>query len=177
MWDDGRFYTYDLLRLLPYATVELCDRETFLTAATAAGYGTESFPEAYIQVYLRVQEWVEERIFLTLSTSRDTDELQSGELCLLDRLITVGHPQEQVKRCLQRRKFLAFLVPVNRTPPSSHWQVGYKLQLPPTFGLYRLTDAGGQTYACAFNQDALLLEASKWKLKQFCRSQPKSLIF
>jgi len=177
VWDGLRFYTYDLLRLLPYALVELCDRQTFLTAATAAGYGIESFPEAYIQVYLRVQEWVEDRIFLSLSTSRDTSELHPCELSLLDRLMTVGHPQEEVKRCLQRRKFLAFLVPVNRTQTSSHWQVGYQLKLPPTFGLYRLTDTGGQAYACAFNQDALLLEASKWKLQRFCRSQPKSLIF
>jgi CRISPR-associated endonuclease/helicase Cas3 len=55
--------------------------------------------------------------------------------------------------------------------------VSRTLHLSPLFGLYRLTDGAGKAYACAFNQDALLLEAMKWKLKKFCQSQPKSLIF
>lgn len=177
LWDECRFYTYDLLRLLPSARVELCDRETFLAAAIAADYSPDAFEERYISLYLRVQEWVEERFSLTLQTSRDTDQLHPCQLTLLDRLTIIGHPQPEINRCLQRRKFLAFLVPVNRTQPSSHWQVSRKLQLPMSFGLYRLVDADSQAYACAFNQDALLLEALKWQLQSFCRQQSNPLVF
>lgn len=177
VWEESRFYTYDLLRLLPYVAVELCDRETFLETAKTAGYDDFSFPENYIQVYLKVLEWAEGRIDLTLKTSRDSDELNPCELSLLDKLTIAGHPQSEVSRCLQRRKLLAFLVPVNRNKPGSHWDVSRKLRLSPLFGLYRLTDAGGQAYACAFNQDALLLDALKGRLRQFCRQQSKSMIF
>ncbi|MGC9528250.1 MAG: type I-D CRISPR-associated helicase Cas3' [Limnospira sp.] len=177
VWEESRFYTYDLLRLLPYVAVELCDRETFLEVAKTAGYSDFSFPETYIQVYLKVREWVKERIDLELKTNRDSDELNPCELSLLDKLSIAGHPQPQVSRCLQRRQLLAFLVPVDRNKPGSHWDVSRKLRLSPLFGLYRITDAGGQAYACAFNQDALLLEALKWRLRQFCCQQPKSIIF
>lgn len=175
VWDEERFYTYDLLRLLPYARVEICDRETFIAAATAANCSEEAFDDKYIHVYLRVVEWVEERISLSLQTSRDS--VQACQLSLCDRVMIIGHPQPDVKKCLQRRKLLAFLVPVNRSQPSSHWQVSYKVQLPLTFGLYRLTDASEQAYACAFNQDALLLEALKWRLHKFCRAQSKAIVF
>ncbi|GAB4284733.1 MAG: hypothetical protein Fur0025_15730 [Oscillatoriaceae cyanobacterium] len=181
VWDKTqgkpRFYTYDLLRLLPHTQVEICSRDEFLAAASNAGYGSENFPEKYIQVYLQVIEWVNQRFDITLKTNRDTEELTTCQLSLLSHLTIVGHPQGEVSRCLKGRKILAFLVPVNRNQPSSHWQVSYKLHLSPLFGLYRLTDAAAQAYACAFNQDALLLEALKYRLGQFCRRETKSLIF
>jgi len=39
------------------------------------------------------------------------------------------------------------------------------------FGLYRLKD-DDQYHACAFNQDALLLEALKWRLKPCVNTKP-----
>jgi len=170
--DNARFYSYDLLRLLPYAMVEICDRETFLQAAAKADYSEYAFPKPYIQVYLRVRRWVDERINLTLHSGRDTDELNPCELSLCDRLTIVGHPNSEVGRCLNKRQLLTFLVPVN-SKPSSHWDVSRKLHLSPLFGLYRLTDAGGEAYACAFNQDALLLDALKFRLTKLCRSSAK----
>ena len=51
------------------------------------------------------------------------------------------------------------------------------LNLSPLFGLYRLVDASTEAYACAFNQDALLLEALKWHLKKFTSTRFESSIF
>lgn len=177
VWDNTRFYTYDLLRLLPYATVEVIDRETFLSAATQAEHGEEAFPDKYIQVYLRILEWVDERFELSLHCNRDSHELEPCQLSLISRLSIVGHPQSDVVTCLSLKNLLTYLVPVNRNNPSSHWDISRTLHLSPVFGLYRVTDGGGQAYGCAFNQDALLLEALKWRLKKFCRTQPQSLIF
>lgn len=177
VWDENRFYTYDLLRLLPYATVEILDRETFLENAIKAGHIAETFPEKYIQVYLRINKWLDERLNLSLFCNRDNDELTTGELCLISRLKIDGHPQAEVVNCLSKRKLLTFLVPVNKSSPQSHWEVSRCLNLSPLFGLYRLRDASEQAYACAFNQDALLLEALKWRLKKFNRNSRQSLIF
>lgn len=177
VWDEQRFYTYDFLRLIPYANVAVCDRSTFLEAASQAGYGEESFPDAHINVYLQIQEWVDERFDLSLNCNCLSSELKTGELTLLNRIILAGHPQTEVSNCLKQKKILAFLVPVNRQNLSSHWEINYSLHLSPLFGLYRLTDGAGQAYACAFNQDALLLEALKWRLKKFFRTQSQSIIF
>ncbi|MFB8789935.1 MAG: type I-D CRISPR-associated helicase Cas3' [Potamolinea sp.] len=177
VWDENRFYTYDLFRLLPYATVEVIDRETFVNAATKAGHSEEAFPDKYIKVYLRIQEWTNERFNISLHCNRDSRELQPCQLSLISRLSIVGHPQADVVTCLSRKKLLTFLVPVNRNKPSSHWDVSRHLNLSPSFGLYRVTDGSEQAYGCAFNQDALFLEALKWRLQRFCRTQSQSLIF
>jgi CRISPR-associated endonuclease/helicase Cas3 len=178
VWDDNRFYTYDLLRLLPYVTVEVIERETFLNAATSTGHGEEAFPDKYIQVYLRIQKWTEKHLDISLHCNRDSRELQPCQLSLISHLSLVAeHLQSDVVTCLSRKNLLTYLVPVNRDKPSSHWDISRTLHLSPVFGLYRITDGGGQAYACAFNQDALLLEALKWRLKRFCRTQPQSLIF
>jgi CRISPR-associated endonuclease/helicase Cas3 len=176
VWDGQRFYTYDLFRILPHTLVEVVDREQFLQAAQQKGYDEFSFPEAHIQVYLKVQEWVKERSELELSCGYDSssDSIKCFELTLLDRL-RLEHPQASVKSCLSRRKFLVYLVPLGKR--QSQWDVVKALRLNPTFGIYRLTDAANQNYACAFNQDALLLESMTGRLKPFRRNQTKSLIF
>ncbi|MFB2922942.1 type I-D CRISPR-associated helicase Cas3' [Aerosakkonema funiforme] len=172
VWDDSRFYTYDLLRLLPYAKVEIIDRDRFLAAATKFNHPATEFPDKYIQVYLKIKEWTDERFEIQLECNHPADELKQCTLILLDKLSIVGHRQSEVKKCLRKRKLLAFLVSVNRSQAYSHWDVSRKLHLNPTFGLYRLTDADGVTYATAFNQDALLLEAMKWRLKPCETAQP-----
>jgi CRISPR-associated endonuclease/helicase Cas3 len=178
VWDDKNFYTYDLLRLLPYALVEIIDRETFLNAANQLGRGEEEFPEDFINVYLRIQEWVEQRIDnISLQSNRQSSEIKFGELCLIDKLSLIGHPQSDVVTCLRQNKLLTFLVPVNKNKLSSHWEVSRTLNLSPLFGLYRLVDASEEAYACAFNQDALLLEALKWRLKKFTSTRFESSIF
>ncbi|MFM5997309.1 MAG: type I-D CRISPR-associated helicase Cas3' [Dolichospermum sp.] len=175
VWDEGRFYTYDLLRLLAYAEVEIIEREEFLKAAVNADHSHTEFPEKYIQVYLKVQKWSDQRYNIELECDRSSDEIQQCILTFVDKLSIVGHPQTEVNRCLKRQKLLGFLVPVNRTPNNSHWQISQTLYLSPTFELYRLKDSDGQFYGCAFHQDALLLEAVKWKIRRCERS--KSYIF
>lgn len=172
VWDDSRFYTYDLLRLLPYAEVEIIDRDRFLAAATKFNHPATEFPDKYIQVYLKIKEWTDERFDIQLECDRTTEELKQCSLIQLDKLSIVGHLQSEVKKCLRKRKLLAFIVSVNRSQAYSHWDVSRKLHLNPTFGLYRLTDADGVTYATAFNQDALLLEAMKWRLNPCETAQP-----
>jgi CRISPR-associated endonuclease/helicase Cas3 len=172
VWDEGRFYTYDLLRLLPYAEVELIDREEFIQAAQQANHPATEFPEKYIQVYLKVQRWSDVRFPITLECDRGTDELKQCTLSLIDRLSIAGHPQAEVTRCLRKQKLLTFLVQVNRSEPNSHWDISRALHLSPTFGLYRLQDADEQAHACAFNQDALLLEALKWRIPRCDRAKP-----
>ena len=177
VWDNNSFYTYDLLRLLPYALVEVIDKNTFLQAASSFNHGEEEFPDNYIQVYLKIQEWVDKRFELNLHCNRKSSEIKYCELTLIDKLTLEGHPQSNVINCLQKKKQLAFLVPVNKKPGNSHWQISRTLKLSPLFGLYRLTDADEQAYGCAFHQDALLLEALKWRLKKFTRHKFESSIF
>lgn len=177
VWDDQRFYTYDLLRLLPYALVEVVDRAEFLQAAIEAGHHEAAFPDRYIQTYLRIQEWVDDRFDLSLHCNRDSHELNCCQLSLINKLSLVGHPQAEVVTCLSSQKLLAYLVPVNHRQLNSHWEVSHALHLSPLFGLYRLTDGSEKAYACAFNQDALLLDALGGRLKKSCRTQPQSLIF
>lgn len=176
VWDGDRFYTYDLFRILPHTLVEVIDRESFIQAAQQKGYDEFSFPDPHIQVYLKVQEWVKERsdIDLTCGYDSSADAMKCFELILLDRL-QLNHPQSEVTNCLSRRKFLMYLVPLGKR--QSQWDVVQALRLNPTFGIYRLTDAGNQSYACAFNQDALLLESMTGRLKSFRKNQTKSLIF
>ena len=175
IWDENRFYTYDLLRLIPHANVEVINREEFIQAAV--GHDEEEFPDEYIQAYFRVREWTDTRYEIRLHCNRSSGELTVGELSLIDRLSIDGHPQSDVITCLSRKKLLTFLVPVDRTRKSSHWDVSKTLNLSPLFGLYRLIDGDEQAYACAFNQDALLLKALGGRLKKFYRTQVKSSIF
>jgi CRISPR-associated endonuclease/helicase Cas3 len=183
VWDGQRFYTYDLFRILPHTLVEIIDREQFLQAALQKDYDEFSFPEAHIQVYLKVQEWVKERSEIELFCGYDSsaEAMKCFELILLDRL-GLEHPQSDVKSCLSRRNFLVYLIPLgkhqNQNQNQNQWDVVQALRLNPTFGIYRLTDAGNQLYACAFNQDALLLESMKDRvLKHFAKNQTQFSIF
>ncbi|MFZ1028591.1 MAG: type I-D CRISPR-associated helicase Cas3' [Limnoraphis robusta] len=177
IWDEHRFYTYDLLRLIPHANVEVIKREKFIQAASQAGHDEEEFPDEYIQAYFRVREWTDTRHEISLHCNRSSSKLIIGELSLIDRLSIDGHPQSDVITCLSRKKLLTFLVPVDRKRKNSHWDVSKTLNLSPLFGLYRLIDGDDQAYACAFNQDALLLKALGWRLNKFYRTQVKSSIF
>lgn len=172
VWDGSRFYTYDLLRLLPYAEIEIIDRDVFLREAQRCDRAATEFDDRYIQVYLKLQRWSDKRFPIGLECDRGTDELKQCTLTLIPKLHITGHPQAEVERCLYKQKLLAFLVPVNRNQPNSHWDISNTLHLSPMFGLYRLRDADEQFYACAFNQDALLLEALKWRLQPCQRSNP-----
>lgn len=173
IWDGKRFYQYDLLRILPYALVEIVDRNTYIAAATKHNHSEVEFNDKYIDVYLRVTEWLDQRQPLELQCYRYSRKLTVGELFLCDRLSITGHPQSKVTNCLNGKKLLSFLIWLNG---KSEWDVAKYLRLNPLFGLYRLTDASGESYACGFNQDALLLEALKCKLPPKFRDRPDPTI-
>jgi CRISPR-associated endonuclease/helicase Cas3 len=85
-------------------------------------------------------------------------------------------PNQKLASASTQKKLLAFLVPLGIK--NSHWEVNRHLKLGSVFGLYHVTDASNkQGYACAFNQDALLLDALKNRLDEFCRLHPQSSIF
>ncbi len=179
VWDTAegkdRFYTYDLLRLLPYTSVEVLEEAEFLEAARKRNYLDFSFQ--YAQVFLRVQKWLEKRIDIQLRCGRDSSESQIKccELTLLDKLRITSEDIElssDVMNCLSRKKILSFLV------PGDYWKVQETLRLGCLFGLHSLTDSSQKAYACAFNQDALLLKALKnYKLTKLCRQNSTSLFF
>ncbi|MFP4119613.1 type I-D CRISPR-associated helicase Cas3' [Coleofasciculus sp.] len=168
----SRFYTYDLLLLLPYAAVEVMKRQAFLEEAAKRDRAETEFPERYIQVYLKIQSWSDQRYDIELDCEWGTDELTLCTLTRIDGVSIEGHPQRSpLNQQISRQKLLAFLVPLSRQHPTI-WDVRNRLYLSPNFGLYQLTDADDESYACAFNQDALLLEALKWKLKRCQRTKP-----
>jgi CRISPR-associated endonuclease/helicase Cas3 len=170
VWDNSRFYTYGLLRLLPHTEIEVIDRHKFLEAATKAHYSAVEFPEKYIQVYLKIKAWSDQRNDnIYLDCDLGTDELRLCTLTIINEISIEGHPQSKQLRGF--KNLLTFLVPLSRQHPTL-WDVRNKLRLSPTFGLYQLTDADDESYACAFNQDALLLEALKWKLKRCEKTKP-----
>ncbi|OAB55836.1 type I-D CRISPR-associated helicase Cas3 [Phormidium willei BDU 130791] len=179
VWDDSgpqkRFYTYDLLRLLPVADIELIDREAFFNQARPQGFSSNSFPERFLRGYVRLRTWRLERSPLELSTGSTAGELDCCQLSQLRRLRISQHCD--LSRQLSRQAILCFLIPVDKGNRRSHWTVFRRLKLPPTFGLYRLNDADSNSYACGFDRDALLLEALKPKLADLCRRRPTSLIF
>lgn len=167
VWDDTRFYTYDFLRLLPYIHLEVMDEADFLAGAEQYGYAPELFN--YAQVYLKVQQWSDERLPMNLRCNRESSELGCCNLILLQGLQICNHPQEQLLRSFKRKSFLTFLIPLKKR--QVHWDIAKALYLSPLFGLYQLTDASEQSYTCAFNQDALLLDALRKenRLTKFCR--------
>lgn len=170
--DKSRFYTYDLLRLLPYAEVEVIQRQTFLEQVAKFSRPETEFPDRYIQIYLKIQSWSDKRHDIELDCDWDTDKLKLCTLTLIDEVTIEGHPQSrQLRKYLSSQKLLAFLVPLSRQHPTI-WDVRNILHLSSNFGLYKLTDADDESYACAFNQDALLLEALKWKLNRCQRAKP-----
>ena len=169
VWEGDRFYLYDLLRLLPYTWVEVIEEAEFLAAAQKQG--KQDFSFQYAQVFLRVQKWVDDRIDIRLQTGRDSSELKCCDLILLDKLRLINHPQADVIDCLSRKKVLSFLV------PGDYWKIREALRLGALFALHPLIDSSEQTYACAFNQDALLLKAMSYRLTKFCRKNSTSLFF
>lgn len=183
VWDNSglntNFYSYDLLRLLPYTQVEVIEQSTFIQQAELAGYIAEEFPDKYLQVYLKINQnsWLEQRQNIELQTKTDPDYLKTCSLYILSKISIVNHPQAtEINRHLVRTTILAFLIPLGK---KSHWDIKKMLYLKPTFGLYQLTDLDNQKYACAFNHDALLLEAlaKRGKLKEYCQSASKSQFF
>lgn len=179
VWDEKRFYQYDLLRILPYARVEIVNRDTYIAAAIQHNHSEVEFNDRYIDVYLRITDWLDKRLPIELECNRYSHKLKVGELFLCDRLSITGHPQSDVINCLDGKQLLSFLIYLGRKTKNEEkrqWDVARILKLNPLFGLYCLTDGSGNSYACGFNQDAMLLEALKFELPKRFRDRPDSII-
>lgn len=188
VWDASNahssFYTYDLLRLLPYASVEVINQETFLEAVKRSEHIREEFPDEYIQVYLKLNKnsWLDERRSIELKCKMKPEKLEACTctLSVIEKISIVGHPQElDVNTHLSQKKLLAFLVPLDSNKLSDYWRIREMLHLNPTFGIHRLTDLNNDTYACAFNHDALLLDAlaQRGKFQKYLQEHSQSRFF
>ncbi|MCS6959177.1 MAG: type I-D CRISPR-associated helicase Cas3' [Pseudanabaenaceae cyanobacterium SKYGB_i_bin29] len=169
VWDRHQFYTYDLLRLIPHIKGRKIDRSEFLSQAEKRGFTKYEFPEGYLIGCIKVEAWLEKRQRINLYTSSDSEDLPACELTVVHNLYIEGHPQKDLGNFIKTCKLLAFLVPIGRKNNDRYWQLMRKLSLPPTFGLYQLFTSDRAAFACAFNQNALILEALKHRIaKEFC---------
>ena len=185
VWDEekSRFYTYDLLKLLPHAEVAVITKKEFWLGLEQANQkfpqsakrSPAEFPERYIQIYLKLKYWIEDQSPFPIELECDylTRELELCTLTLLEGIVIKSHPQQaDLNRYLSTIKLLTFLVPIGKRHYQSHWGVSNDLRLSPTFGIHRISDQQKKPYACAFNQDALLLEALKWKIDRCANTEP-----
>lgn len=185
VWDEEkcRFYTYDLLKILPHAEVEVISKKDFLAAIEKANLSLSDtakrspyeFPERYIKTYLKLKKWSETQSPFPIELECDylTRELNLCTLTLIEGIYIKGHPQQaELNMCLANQNLLTFLVRIDPRYYKSHWDISNDLHLNATFGIYRISDQQSKNYACAFNQDALLLEALKWKLKRCANTEP-----
>ncbi|MHC5915337.1 MAG: type I-D CRISPR-associated helicase Cas3' [Nostoc sp.] len=167
------FYIYDLLRLIPYVEIEVIDRKQFVEELAKVNRHEIEFNDQYIQMYIKVVNILEKRRDISLYCDYNREDLTECTLSVTDGFSIVGHPQSrQLNQNLITKSLLTFIVRIS-DKKDSHWsEVSNKLRLPATFGIYRLKDQDGEHYACAFNQDAMLLEALKWKLNRCKDSKP-----
>ncbi len=177
VWEirDGKscFYTYDLLRLIPYVEIEVIERKQFIEELTKENRQKIEFNNEYIQLYIKVVNILDKRRDISLHCDYNSEDLTECTLAITDGFSIVGHPQSrQLNTKLISKSLLTFLVRIS-DKKDSHWsEITNRLYLPATFGIYRLQDNDKEHYACAFNQDALLLEALKWKLNRCKNSKP-----
>jgi CRISPR-associated endonuclease/helicase Cas3 len=154
-----RFYTYDLLRILPYKEVQIITREEFLEEAKKCQRSEVEFDKRYIQMYVRVIEPLDSYRPIELMIDRGNDELTSCTLTMLKGIMLKGDLDTALKKGIKKLSLLAFLIPLHK--PQQLWSIRESLSLSATFGIYPLQDADERYHACAFNQDALLLESLK----------------
>jgi CRISPR-associated endonuclease/helicase Cas3 len=154
-----RFYTYNLLKLLPYKEVKVITRKEFLEEAKKYERSEAEFNDRYIQMYVRVIEPLDSYCPIELVIDRGNDELTSCTLTLLKGIMLKGDLDTSLKKGIKKLSLLAFLIPLDK--PQQLWSIRESLSLSATFGIYPLQDADERYHACAFNQDALLLESLK----------------
>ncbi|MBD2614290.1 type I-D CRISPR-associated helicase Cas3' [Nostoc punctiforme FACHB-252] len=171
--DKSCFYIYDLLRLIPYVEIEVIDRKQFIQELAKVNRNEIEFNDEYIQLYIKVVNILDKRRDISLHCDYNSEDLTECTLAVINNFSIVEHPQSrQLNTKLITKSLLTFIVRI-RQNKDSHWnEVTNKLRLPATFGIYRLKDNDGEHYACAFNQDALLLEALKRQLNRCKNSKP-----
>lgn len=154
-----RFYTYDLLKLLPYKEVAVITRDEFLEEAKKSRRSETEFNERYLQMYVRVIETLDSYRRIELASNQGNNELISCTLTILKKITLKGDFNSSLNNGIKKIDLLAFLIPIHK--PQQIWTIRESLSLSATFGIYPLQDADERYHACAFNQDALLLESLK----------------
>jgi CRISPR-associated endonuclease/helicase Cas3 len=158
IWDtmDESLKTYDLFFLLANARFEVIEEAAFLQEVRRRGLEEREFHGRLL--YLKVFEYVPERLSLTLGLHRKLLE----EVRLLHQVIVLGdffvrEPRhlwlDQVNRRLKRLRLPCIL---SEMGPK---EVKQRLGLGTIFPIYRLQDGLGHDYSVAFGQEALLLDS------------------
>ena len=158
IWDttDNSLKTYDLFFLLANANFEVIDKEVFLQEVRRSGRDEREF--RYLSLFLRVLQYVPERMSLTLGLRHNLAEkpqILHHVVVMDDFFVREPRPVwlDQVNRHLKR---------LNLTCIISQWErpaLKQRLRLGGIFPIYRLLDGLGHTYSVAFGQEALLLDS------------------
>ncbi len=158
IWDttDQSLKTYDLFFLLSNANFEVIEKELFLQEVQRRGLDEREFREQLL--YLRVLQYVPERMYLTLGLRHNLAEnahILHNVVALDDFFVREPRPVwlDQVNRRLKRVKLPCILSP---TPVA---ELKQRNRLSGVFPLYRLCDGLGHEYSVAFGQEALLLDS------------------
>ncbi|MGB3535828.1 MAG: type I-D CRISPR-associated helicase Cas3' [Microcoleaceae cyanobacterium] len=175
-WENDKksLYTYELLKILSHTELEFISKKDFFEIVKNQNRSEFEFPKNYLQIYLKIKKWLDIPSPHSIEFECDylTRELRFCTLSTLAGILLKRHPQKQeINQILESLNLLTFLIPISYKK-NSHWNILNALHLPATFGIYRISDEQGKDYACAFNQDALLLESLKYKLPRCKNTEP-----
>ncbi|HEU5228567.1 MAG TPA: type I-D CRISPR-associated helicase Cas3' [Ktedonobacteraceae bacterium] len=158
IWDttDQSLKTYDLFFLLSNANFEVIEEELFLQEVQRRGLDEREFRKQLL--YLRVLQYVPERMYLTLGLRHNLAEnahILHHAVVLDDFFVREPRPVwlDRVNGRLKRVKLPCILSPI----PVA--ELKQRLRLGGIFPLYRLRDGLGHEYSVAFGQEALLLDS------------------
>ncbi|MGH2509215.1 MAG: hypothetical protein ACRDHZ_17685, partial [Ktedonobacteraceae bacterium] len=157
IWDtDDQLKTYDLFFLLANTRFEVLTEEAFLREVQIRGLDEREFRQKHF--YLRVWEYVPERLALTLGLRHNLAENAQylHQALILDDFF-VREPSivglDKVNRSLKKLKLPCLISALPRN------ELRQRLKLGGIFPIYLLRDGWGRDYSVAFGQEALLLDS------------------
>jgi CRISPR-associated endonuclease/helicase Cas3 len=148
--------------LLANARFEVISEEAFLQEVGKRGLDEREFHNKFL--YLRVWEYVQERMSLTLGLRHNLTENTHilHQVTVMDDFF-VREPRfpwlDQVNRVLKKLRLPCLISSMICN------ELKQKLKLGGIFPIYRLRDGWGQEYSVAFGQEALLLDSLLFFLK------------
>ena len=154
VWDtDDQLKTYDLFFLLTNTEFEVMEKFPFMQEVRARKLEERDFEQQLL--YLKIHEYIPERLKLVLKLSYDVTPLLNHIQVLHGFTILEPHPvwRDRVNFKLKQLKLPAIVSDMERS------ELKGMLHLDPLFPVYRLHDGTGNEYALAFGQAALLLDS------------------
>ncbi len=157
IWDtDDKLKTYDLFFLLVNTRFEVLTEEAFLREVQMRGLDEREFRKKHF--YLRVWEYVPERLTLTLGLRHNLAENAQylNQALVLDDFFVRDPPITGLDKINRRLKTLKLPCLIT---DQSRIELRQRFKLGGIFPIYGLRDGWGRDYAVAFGQEALLLDS------------------